>query len=181
MEAAEALSEPPIRPRLELALPLDQLDMEDWRTRMRNALDKADAPVEGYLSRRHCDVMIVERDRHFWSPALSLECEERDGQLRIHCRFGPHPRVWTLFVAIHTVLIFGAIAGSVVSATQWTLDMPPTALWGLPLSLGFTALVHGINVWGRGQGADQMRVLHDWIFDAMQVPTSTVLEDDIVR
>ncbi|MFT4626838.1 MAG: hypothetical protein ACI8PZ_005518 [Myxococcota bacterium] len=178
MDAVDALPRPPIRPRLELMLPLEALDRDGFDARLKAACATAGSAVVGGVFRGVAELSIAEADRRYWSPALSVRASERDGRLWISARFGPQPQVWTMFVFLHAFLVFSAVMGSMVTVAQWMMHDPPWALVGLAVSLVCVAVVHGINLWGQSTGSDQLHVLHDWLFDALGVEAGSVLQDD---
>ena len=83
-----------IRPRFQKTVELSQQKILD---RIQNSLDSDDIPIKGYIVDHHVVLKVLEKDRHFWSPQLDLEIEEKEEGCLIRGIFGPHPSVWFMF------------------------------------------------------------------------------------
>jgi hypothetical protein len=104
---------------------------------------------------------------HFWSPQLMLQLEEREDGTHIQGRFGPHPPVWTMYVAIHAIGAFGTLGAGIFGLSQYLVGEPPWALWVLPLSPLLAALVWALAFVGQNLGAEQMYVLRRFLDDSL--------------
>ena len=157
---------PALRPRVALLAALTPAEAMD---RMRAALDGASCPCQGAAAARHIELWICDAERHFWSPRLELSVTEHAGGARLAGRLGPHPDVWSLFLAGYAVSVFLGIAGAVVGLSQLTLDETPTALLGLPVSAGLIALLYAGATLGQRLGAGQIGTLHRFLTEALRV------------
>jgi hypothetical protein len=71
-------------------------------------------------------------------------------------RFGPDPHVWTLYVALYAVAVFGAFVCLAFGISQWVAGGSPWVLYLSPLSVVLAGLVYGAAYVGQGLGSDQM-------------------------
>lgn len=83
-------------------------------------------------------------------------------------RFGPHPHVWTMFVAIYAHIAFLAIGGSMYGISQWMLHESPWALWLVPGAGLLAGVVYLSAFYGQGLGSEQMYVLRSFVADALE-------------
>ena len=118
---------------------------------------------EGYICLR-----IPERDRHFWSPRLTLSLEPtEDGRTRIEGVYGPNANVWSLFLYGYllsgTFGLFSGIYGSV----QWSLKQSPWALWIFGLMAAIALGLYVLAQFGQKLGALQTFRLHRIYEEAM--------------
>lgn len=159
-----------MRPPLDLSVPLKQ---EDALIRLRARLRKRDCPVMGTVLGRHVELKIHESKRHYWSPCLSLDVDPDGDGCRIHGKFGPHPHVWTLFLAGYAVLACLVIAGAMYGLAQVTLDHQAWALWGVPIGLALAGLLYAAALAGQRLGAAQMGELESFVRRTVPKPESS--------
>jgi hypothetical protein len=133
--------------------------------RLRTALADADCCVRGDGYGHHFVLRVPEAARHFWSPQLSLDLEATEAGATVRGLFGPHPSIWTLFVAAYGVAIFSAVTGLLFGLSQWTLGQSPLALWAVPGAALLAGLTYGVGLVGRRLGDAQVLQLRDFIDD----------------
>lgn len=155
-----------MRPRFEIPMPGGH--DATWAA-MRRALTEPGCPCTGIVLPRHLALDVREEDRHFWSPQLSLEVreDERQGPVLVG-KFGPHPHVWGMFMAIYGVLIALATGGAVYGLSQWTLGQAPWALLAIPVAGLLGLFVWGATFIGQGLSAEQMYVLRSFVDRAIE-------------
>lgn len=153
-----------LRPRYQVSVgvPVDEL-----LQRLGSALEALGSGVEGELAGRNASIHIPEAERHFWSPHLDVDLVPAGDGTTVHARIGPHPHVWTMFMALHAVLAFTGVAGAIYGLVQWTLDQSPWALLALPVALGLNAFVAGAAFIGQGLGADHIYRLRAFLDDVL--------------
>lgn len=155
--------DPRMRPRVDLCVDVSQREVLD---RLKHRL-ATKSSVQGTVLSRHVELLVDPSERHTWSPWLSLDVDELDGQeqaeqtgqterCRIHGKFGPHPHVWTLFLAVYAVLACGAIAGAMYGMAQLTLGVSPWALWAVPIAGVLTLCTYLLALTGKKLGGEQM-------------------------
>jgi hypothetical protein len=140
------------------------------RERFQALLATPDCPVEGQVVAGHIELFVRTAERHFWSPWLSLEVRELEDSTRIRGRFGPHPHVWTAFMAIYAVLAFAGIIAAMYGWAQRIVGDAGLALLGVPAAAALAAFVYGAEWIGKGLGAEQMILLRDVVRDALEAP-----------
>jgi hypothetical protein len=149
--------------------------------RLRARLKAPDAPCTGATYPNHALLKIHAAEQHFWSPQLSLDFEPLpDGTTRVRGLFGPHPSVWTLFMATYAVLAFAGLGALLYGYATWSLGQGAAALWGAPVALALGGLVYLLALVGQHLGYDQMEMQRRFIEDALEAdPTCerTVLAD----
>lgn len=146
-----------MRPRIavELHVPPDEVF-----TALEAALKGPDCHCTGWVQAQAAELHVHQQDAHFFSPMLNLWLEEEDDRVWLKGRFGPHPHVWMLFMAIYLVLGFVGVAGLMYGASQWMLDRTPWALGAAPVAAALAAFVYGAAFIGQGLGAEQTH--HLW-------------------
>lgn len=176
---------PRLRPRFKLALPCSATRAAE---RLRGALADDGYPFRGNGYGHHFVLRVPEAERHFWSPQLSLDLEDAEGGgALMRGLFGPHPSIWTLFVAAYGVAIFCAVTGLIFGLSQWTLGQSPIALWAVPGAALLAGLTYGIGLIGRRLGYEQVLQLRDVIDDVfadapeMQADVSVTSPDTAPR
>ena len=130
-----------MRPRFTVVL---TGDVESARRRLEAALAAATCPLRGGRIGERIELTVPEAERHTWSPHLSVVFEEAGPSAVARGRFGPHPHLWTLFVAIYAHLAFVGLAGAV-----------------------YGGLVYLSAFLGQGLGADEMYRLRAFVEEAL--------------
>lgn len=164
---------PRLRPRFELVLPCSAPQAAE---RLRTALADDRYPFRGNGYGHHFVLRVPEAERHFWSPQLSLDLDEEEGKSRMRGLFGPHPSIWTLFVAAYGIAIFSAVTGLLFGLSQWTLGQSPIALWAVPGAAVLAGLTYGIGLIGRRLGYEQVLQLRD-VIDNVFADAPEISED----
>ncbi|NBC18152.1 MAG: hypothetical protein GVY18_12645 [Bacteroidetes bacterium] len=131
--------------------------------RLRTALAEADRPWQWDGYGHHFVIRVPEAERHFWSPQLSIDLEATSDATTVRGLFGPHPSIWTLFVAAYGVAAFAGVTGLLFGLSQWTLDQPPIALWAVPGAALLAGITYGVGLVGRRLGYEQVLQLRDVI------------------
>ena len=160
-----------MRPRFRLSVPMTPAEVV---ARLEEQLNRPDCPCDGAVAANHqvVELRVLERDRHFWSPALSVTVAE-DGDGRgsvVHGLVGPGPNVWTLFAMTYmgllTLLMFVGIFGLV----QWSLGLHAWGLYGVPALILALVLMYGLSRIGQRLAAPQTFVLRDFLESAIGAP-----------
>lgn len=169
-----SMERPEVRPHVELRAPLAPADALG---RLRDRLRDTDNGVCGTVLAEHVEITICDRDRHFFSPQLSLTAEDDSGGVLLRGRIGPQPHVWTLFVALYAVIGFSTLFALVFAASQWMVDGTLWALWVIPAAAIITALVYLTAFIGQRLGAgetDRLMAFVDETLDLGAAQTAVV-------
>lgn len=131
---------------------------------LRDAMERPDGEIRGRVFDTSALVKLPESEIRFWSPQLQLSVEQDEtGSTVVHGIFGPHPTVWSSFVALYVAAGFIGSMGLLFASAQWMLDRPMTALWAVPGALLLGAAGYVIARTGRLLGAQQTGVLYDFV------------------
>ncbi len=157
-------AQPRPRPRFELFRPEAP---EVLLTRVKRAL-AADRSVCGLvLPPRRIELRVPDADRRLWSPQLTVDVTPTDEGSRIWARFGPDPHVWTFYIALHAISVFGAFVCLAFGISQWVAGGSPWVLYLTPLSVVLSGLVHGAAYVGQGLGSQQMYKVRVFLEEAI--------------
>ena len=148
-----------IRPRFRMK---SHLSAEEIQARMDAALKAPQAPCEGTLLNHYAILRIPQEQQHYWSPRLSIEFYEADGETEISGLFSPRAAVWTLFASFYALTIFVGFVGLIWGLVQWQLNLTPHALWLVPISMFFLAVAYASAMAGQRLGGEQMETLRDF-------------------
>jgi flavin reductase (DIM6/NTAB) family NADH-FMN oxidoreductase RutF len=155
---------PRLRPRFETVVPIEP---ERLLSRVEQYLQRSDNVFVGMRSASHVQISYPESEQRVGSPQLEIEAIPHDEGTLVKARIGPHPNVWTLFVATHAAIAFGGLAAILFGVAQLALGRPPWALLGLVLALGLHAFLAGAAYVGQGLTADQVYRLRALLDDAL--------------
>lgn len=150
------MERPHMRPRVDLYIAASP---EVVLGEVRRRLSDPACPSQGTVGRRHLNLMVREEDRHTWSPCLDLEAREEGEGTRLRGRFGPHPWLWSLYMALYAFCAFVAVVAGCYGIAQVALAWTPTAFLGV-IGAGLVALAaYGSSFVGQRLGDDQMHML----------------------
>ena len=143
-------------------------------SRFRQGLERSQCPCRGEIADRHgvVELRVLERDRHFWSPALSLTvADAADGQGSVvHGVVGPNPEVWTMFalsyIAMFTLSSFAGTFGLV----QWWLGERPWGLWAFAAVAVIVVLMVATSRVGQRLAAPQTAMLRHFVEEVLDAP-----------
>lgn len=146
-----------IRPRFTVksSLPVGEI-IEKTRSKLKDPV----ASYTGLAMQDHITLNVLQEERHFWSPQLSIILFDENNGTRLEGRYGPMPNVWVLFtfgyLALSTLLIFTLIIGF----SQKSLGLDSSVLWLVPFLAGGLIFLYILSQMGQKLGAAQMFDLH---------------------
>jgi len=152
------MDHPRIRPRFVIFSPVPPTQ---FITMLRERLDDGTCPCTGQVAGTHIHLRIRRSERRIWSPHLNVDVQADKQGCVLRGHFGPHPDVWTFFIAMYAILSFAGIVGLLFGLSQWMIESPPVALWILPGTLVLACMLYGFAIAGQRLGQDQMRLLRD--------------------
>jgi hypothetical protein len=121
------------------------------------------APVAGTVFESSAVLKVLPDRQHFWSPQLQLSVEADGDGAEVHGLFGPHPTVWSLFIAAYVAIGFLGSMGVTFGFAQWTMGRVPWALWSAPLAAALALAVWIVGRAGRRLGMEQVRELFAFV------------------
>ena len=158
-------SRPSRRPRFEL---VTAFAPEEVALRLKAVL-VASKRVRGIALVDRIELGVTGEEHHFWSPQLvAAVAPNEDGGARLSARFGPDPYVWAMYLLMYCTLILVTLIALVFGFSQWTLGMPPTALYVAPIAGVLAAFVYGASFVGQGLGSDQMYLLRSTLTEVTE-------------
>lgn len=134
---------------------------------IKESLPAHQADLTGTVSDRYVILRINESRQHFGSPQLSFEIEEGQGGSVLSGLFMPMPSIWTAFMALYALIIFGGFCGACYGYAQIILEHAPHAFWAVPVALVLLVLVHLVSCIGQRMGEDQMEELQQFVEHAV--------------
>lgn len=150
------MSRPRMRPPFKRVVPLSAPRlMEEIRSRLAGP----QCQIVGHVLKRHVELTIRPEHRHFWSPHLSVDVFEEERGTLLRGRYGPHPNIWTGFMATYGVLLMFALVATVFGLSQWNLGWSPWALLGLPICALGAGVTWLSSLLGQRAAAAQMEQL----------------------
>lgn len=173
-----SLHAPAVRPTFDLEVALTPTQVADALSEL------LDHPINKIVGRRaghHFMLTVPDRERHFWSPWLTVEArtlEDEDTlattgsspntpRTRVHGRFSPAPNLWTAIMFTHLALLTVAFFAVMFGLSQLTLKQPPHALWVTAGCVLASLLLWWVSLLGQRIAHDQMHTLRDAVDDAL--------------
>ncbi|MDD9969989.1 MAG: hypothetical protein OXR73_27330 [Myxococcales bacterium] len=154
----------PLRPLFGLELPVAPAPL---LAEIRAGVAADNSRHVGTVMKRHVELTVRARDRHFWSPHLSLDVFEGAHGTRLRGRYAPHPSIWTFIMALYGVLTIVAMAGIVYGLSQWNLGWTPWALAAVPASAALVVATWLISMLGQRLARPQMEEMHTFLEDCV--------------
>lgn len=103
----------------------------------------------------HMELMFKPEYRHYWSPRLSLEFEGQEQKTVIRGLIGPHPNVWTMFMALYGVCVLLSFVGAMLAYSQWSLGQSPWGMYGVMGACGGAMLLYMASLLGQRMALEQ--------------------------
>jgi hypothetical protein len=162
-----------VRPRFRLQL---ALSADEAVRRIEQRLGRPECPFVGTVAAGHriVELRLPERDRHTWSPVLSvtlLEAESGRGSVA-HGLVGPGPGVWTMFAMTYMGLLTAIGFVGIFGLVQWSLDLRPWGLYVVPGLVLAAAAMYGVARVGQRLAAPQTVLLRRFLEETLDVPES---------
>lgn len=123
--------------------------------------------MSGLVAPGRLELHMHGKDAHFWSPQLIVDVEELASGCKLLGRFGPHPSVWTLFMAAYAACGLLGLMSAIFGFSQRMIEQPPLALWGIPVTLALASGLYALGVLGKGLSEDQMEQLKQVLFETV--------------
>lgn len=131
--------------------------------RIKENLKTCKADCQGATAVNYAILTVPERERHFWSPHLTINVEEREGGSLVRGLYTPAPNVWTMFIFFYTAVGLTTLGMAFYGLSLLSLGQPAKILWWvLPLVLLFLS-IYLVSYSGQKAGRSQMGKLHGFI------------------
>ncbi|MEE9404876.1 MAG: hypothetical protein V3V20_08280 [Algisphaera sp.] len=159
-----------MRPTFSMALALPPQEAID---QLQARLAQTDHPIVVQRAGLHMTLTVNPELRHFWSPWMTLEFEQPDGQpTTVRGRFSPSPNIWTGFIMAYLTLAAAAFFALMFALSQWTMGSSPTAFWIALGCLLACLAMRWVSQIGKKLARDQMVLLRDILETELQTDTS---------
>ncbi len=151
-----------IRPRFRVESPLTPVEVI---SKIKEGLKSPDATCDGHAGVGFATLTILEKDRHYWSPQLTVsveKLEEKEGSL-IRGLYGPAPAVWTMFVFFYSFVGFALAAVLITGLSYLSLGLSGSMLWWALVLAILLLSIYLVSYFGQRLGHEQMETLHNFL------------------
>ncbi len=158
-----------IRPRFRIESPLTPVEVI---SKIKEGLKTPGAACDGHAGVGFATLTILEKDRHYWSPQLTVsveKLEEKEGSL-IRGLYGPAPAVWTMFVFFYSLVGFATAAALITGLSYLSLGMSGGWLWWALVFAVVLLSIYLVSYFGQRLGHDQMETLHNFLEEKLGHP-----------
>jgi len=157
-------------------IPLDR-PRDDVAQQLSDWVEHADCPFQGSILGNHLTLTVCERDRHFWSPWLTLDVHEQDepddqpsAACIVHGRFNPHPSIWSAVMFSGLALLTISLAAACWGFAQLVMGKTPSAFLVIPACFIIAGGLYWTSHIGQVIADDQMNRIREGIDDALSSP-----------
>ncbi|HHB79455.1 MAG TPA: hypothetical protein ENK85_09520 [Saprospiraceae bacterium] len=141
-----------IRPRVNCVTPMTK---EEIYTRFSDFLKRTDKPILGKKLKHHIELRVSPEERHYWSPVLNITFKKADQGTTVLGRFGPQPKVWTLFMFFYFFALAICFFAGLYTLVQLQLGYRPWSIWVLLAGIALLILVYVAAQIGQHKGHEQ--------------------------
>lgn len=157
------MSDLEFRPRFKIyttQIPEKSVEMISTKLKNENPDKFESAMVKG-----HIVLSVCRSKKHFWSPQMDISiAEDSDSEnTLVRCLLAPAPVVWTMFMFLYALAGFGALVGSTIAMSQWSLKKDLWGLWVVGVSVALGLSLFFIAQFGKGLARDEMIAFRDFI------------------
>ncbi len=149
-----------VRPPIHLTSDLSE---EEILKQVGESLRAKTCPVAGVTATARIELHVLGSEEHLWSPQLVVNITQEAGCTHLRGDFGPHPSVWTLYMAGYALCVFSTLVGSSFAYAQWVMGEPLWALLSLPLAAISALCLYLLAFFGQHAGSAQMDQLRNFL------------------
>ena len=157
-----------MRPRFELVLSISPDEALD---KLKQLLEGPECKCIGKFRQNHAQISVCDKHRHFWSPYVTLEFEEKaledKAGSQVHGLIGPSSNVWTMFMAGYFGVLFFAFVALTLGYSQWSIKQPAWGFKLLPVIGVLLVLWYGLSFLGQRFAKDQIANLRDLLDNSL--------------
>lgn len=147
-----------IRPRFKQKVKLSSKELVELLKKELNADEEKQCV--GVVTDNYAAIKIPVKERHFWSPQLTLSYDESEDITEIRGLYGPNPTVWAVFFFSYAILGIVGLFVLVIGFSRYSLGMSTSILWGLPITGVLAIILYIFAQTGQKLGAEHMYTLH---------------------
>ena len=160
-----------VRPRFKVET---SYTVEELVAKIKMGLEKKNAPCQGKVQAGYVNLQLPQKEQHYWSPQLTVTCEETENGSMLRGLYGPRPAVWTMFIFFYSVIGFATMIIAMIGLSNITLGKSGVILWLVPVLVVAFLSLYLVAYYGKKMGHDQMVVLQKF----MQESTGLTLNQD---
>ena len=131
--------------------------------KIKDLLAEHQDKIVGRITHNHVRIRIPEKNRHFWSPQLSLTMEETGMGTEIRGLYGPKPDIWLGYMFTYFFLGFVTLVVSIIGFSRYNLGLSSYILWLIPFVLGGVLVLWVTSRAGQKLGKDEVNLIHSLI------------------
>lgn len=154
-----------MRPRF--LLKLSEVQPDDLYKHVQHHVVEGDPECIGMFRNPHMELMFKPDLRNFWSPRLTLEFEPYEEATLVRGLIGPHPSVWTMFMACYASFGILVFVGLTLGYSQWTLEQNPWGFYVAMGALGGIVLAYIGSLFGQRMAFEQTIRLREFLVESM--------------
>jgi len=154
-----------VRPRIRCVTPMEQREIY---ARFNDFLAHTDKPIQGRTFRDHIELRVRPEHRHYWSPVLNIILDDVDEGTSVRGRFGPEPKVWTLFMFFYFFALAISFFAGMYGLVQLKMGYPAWSFWLVLLGLGLLLLIYIAAQIGQKKGAEQTQWLMSFCTEVLK-------------
>lgn len=148
-----------LRPRFRRVV---QCSPHEFLQSLREIVERPGSGIRGRVFESSAVLKVSEEQTRFWSPQLQLSIDpDGHGGCCVHGLFGPHPTIWSLFVALYVAAAFIGTMGLLFTSAEWMIGSPLRALWAVPGAAILALVGYAVARTGRRLGRVQTNFLYD--------------------
>lgn len=116
--------------------------------------------IVGRITHHHIRIRILEPNRHFWSPELSLHFLETGLGTEVRGLYGPKPNIWLGYMFTYFFLGFVTLVVSVIGFSRYNLGLSSYILWFVPFILSGVLVLWITSRVGQRLGKKEVNLIH---------------------
>lgn len=116
--------------------------------------------IVGRITHHHIRIRILEPNRHFWSPELSLHLLETGLGTEVRGLYGPKPNIWLGYMFTYFFLGFVTLVVSVIGFSRYNLGLSSYILWFVPFILSGVLVLWITSRVGQRLGKKEVNLIH---------------------
>ena len=145
-----------VRPKIRCVTPMTK---EEIFSRFNQFLKDTDKPIRGRKLSGHIELYVNPDQQHYWSPILTIVFDAVEGGTAVKGRFGPHPKVWTMYMFFYFFALVLTLFSGLVGAVQLQMGKSPWAFWIFWVGVLLLVLIYLAAQVGQRKGQEQT----DWL------------------
>ena len=158
-----------VRPRISC---VTSMSKDEILTRFNDFLIHTDKPIRGKKLRHHIELRVKPEEQHYWSPVLNITFDKADNGTIVRGRFGPEPKVWTLFMFFYFLALAICFFSGMYALVQLKINHTPWSFWVLGGGLTLLALIYVAAQIGQQKGHEQTEWLMTFCSEVLKQKSS---------